>query len=240
MLQHVHILMRVAARQQERLPEHLEGIDDRHDQHKKTGRDQERQRYVPEAGEFPRAVDLRRFIILLRDIVDPRQEKHQVVAAVFPDIQQYQDVKRPACIEPVHRLDPDLCKEAVQDAVLVEKDLPHKDDRGDRYDQRNDEKSPEGRDPFELFIQEDRQRKRQGDDERHAHRIEFQRVPRRSEKGVAGEQVLEIIQSHERCPADAFCKTIVQADDEWRRKEQDEPCNARKCEKIPCRRLFGF
>ena len=110
--------------------EELQVSDRGDDPDEEERRPEHRKRHVPELPPRPRAVDARRLVELLRDVLQPGHEDDHVVAEVLPHRERDDGWHRPSRVaEPIDRRQSDAGQNAVQhpEARVVEKPKNHRD-----------------------------------------------------------------------------------------------------------------
>ena len=157
MLEHVDALVRARPAQKVRLPEGFEGIDDRNDKDEKEGGHEERQGDVLHDLEGVRPFAGGCFPVFPGNGAQPRQEKDEVVAAVFPDVQADEDRKGMRRLDPVFSGQAEAGKQTVYNPRLRKERLHHNDHRGRRQHQRAEKEGAEKADPLKFLKQKQRQ-----------------------------------------------------------------------------------
>src|SRR5690606_2852473 len=185
--------------------EDLQRRDDVDDGAEEDRRAEHRQRESPEPLPGVRAVDLRGLPVLLRDRLDARDEDHQVVADLGPDLDDAdREQRRVGVGHPVRAGDPEDLEDLVeQPEVAVVEPLPHQAARHRQRDERDEEERAVDRDAAQALAVEqhreqdrDRQREQpdhhveQGVAERGPERLELEdgRVVVQPGEGVAAER----------------------------------------------------
>ena len=105
--------------------------DQRHHQHEDEGAPEQGERDVDEPPHRPGAVDLRGLAKVLGDSVEPRAEKHSIVADVRPDGEDdHGDHDHARIPQPVDGRNPEIPQQVVDQAVFGGEHAVAPDQRG--------------------------------------------------------------------------------------------------------------
>ena len=164
MLQHVELFVGIIPRQQIHLTEDLEGVNEREDRYKHHRRREIPQLDGEELVQLRRALHVRDFQQLLRDVRQARHEQDHVVAQVLPQEEQHDHPLAVVALQPVDLLPAEEHHKLVHGAVVVEQHLPDQHHRGHRHHHRAQEEGPE------LALQRDSRLQHQRHQDRQHHR----------------------------------------------------------------------
>jgi len=168
----IRFVLRPAPRQHVDLPEGLEGVDQGYGNHEKQGGRKQRDRDPSYFVKISGAVDLRAFIQIVVDRLQPAEQNEKGKAEIHPDGRDGYGKEGPFRIgEPTDGIEPEHFQKLIQPADgRMKQKHPKYGPGGDGDAHRGRKDGTEKTDPFHFFIGENRQN--QGDENGARNRVQ--------------------------------------------------------------------
>ena len=153
------------------------------------------------------------------------EEEDDVVAAVFPDVEEDQNGEGVGGKEPVDGRDMEKAEEIVDEAALVKDDLEEEDDGGDGKDEGEDKGSAKELVPAELTVEEKGDEEGHDHDERDGDEDEAQGVPGGQLEGGVAQHIGVVGKTDESRTVKAGGHGDIDAEEEGEEEEESHAEN---------------